>query len=174
MEWSGDCSGKVRCAVGMEKVTVGIAQGRVVSAGECLISYALGSCVGVCLYDGVRRIAGMAHIILPGSRYAARKDNPYKFADEGIYALMEEMKCCGAVPGNITAKIAGGARMFGDNTDRWPVGEMNVEAVKQTLSLLGIPLIASDTGGTHGRTILFYSENGKLEINTVRQKPFEL
>lgn len=152
----------------MDKAVVGIAEGRVVTGGQPLVSFALGSCVGVCMYDPGRKIAGMAHIILPEARYAAQRDNPYKFAEEGIPCLLEEMKRNGAVTSRITAKIAGGARMFGDAGARWAVGDMNVEAVKRALAAGGIPLAAEDTGGTHGRTITFYAEDGRLEISTVR------
>lgn len=172
MEWLGDCAGKVWGAVDMDKLVVGIAEGKVACADQLLVSYALGSCVGVCLYDPRRKIAGMAHIILPEAKYAATKDNPYKFAQEGIQALLEEMKSYGAGYSSITAKIAGGARMFGENGGRWPVGEWNVKSVERVLEERGIPLLAQDTGGTYGRTILFYAEDGRLEINTVRHAPF--
>lgn len=171
MERFEDSAGKVWGAVDMDKLVVGIAEGKVACADQLLVSYALGSCVGICLYDARSKIAGMAHIILPEARYAARKDNPYKFAPEGIRALLEEMKSYGAVYGSITAKIAGGARMFGGNGSRWPVGDWNVEAVERVLEERGIPLLARDTGGTYGRTILFYAEDGRLEINTVRHVP---
>lgn len=35
----------------MDKIIVGIAEGKVARENQVLISYALGSCVGVCLYD---------------------------------------------------------------------------------------------------------------------------
>lgn len=50
----------------MDKIIVGIAEGKIARGNQVLVSYALGSCVGVCLYDRQEHVAGMAHIILPG------------------------------------------------------------------------------------------------------------
>jgi len=152
----------------MDKIIVGIAEGKVARGNQVLISYALGSCVGVCLYDRREHIAGMAHIILPGREFAAQRDNAYKFADEGIHELMNQMKKQGARPAGLIAKIAGGARMFGASSGRMDIGRQNVEAVKRSLAQEGICLAAQDTGQNYGRTILFYAENGRLEVNTVR------
>ena len=48
-------------------VNVGIADLNVVKYPDVLATYALGSCVGICLYDHKAKIAGMAHILLPSS-----------------------------------------------------------------------------------------------------------
>ena len=75
----------------MEKIVVGISEGKTARPGQILISYALGSCVGICLYDVKNRIAGMAHIILPDRSYAVGQENGYKFATDGSRKLIEEM-----------------------------------------------------------------------------------
>ena len=152
----------------MDKIVVGIADGKVVSGNQVLVSYALGSCIGICLYDPQKRIAGMAHIILPGREYAANKENAYKFADDGVCELVKEMVGRGARENMLVAKIAGGARMFSSSNIHMDIGEKNTEAVKLSLARKGIPLMAQDTGKNYGRTIFFYGENGKLEINSVR------
>ena len=90
-------------------VVVGIAQGKAVTLPEKLITYALGSCVGVCLYDEKYRIAGMAHIMLPDAGLSLSQENPYKFADQGCRQLLKEMERLGASRCFITAKLAGGA-----------------------------------------------------------------
>lgn len=152
----------------MEQIIVGIAEGKTALTGQTLISYALGSCVGVCLYDEGKHLAGMAHIVLPSRLDAAKRDNAYKFADEGIYALIKEMTCRGAQPSRLTAKIAGGAKMFKTQGKEWEIGQRNVEAVRATLKKEGIRIIGEDTGKNYGRTILFYADNGQLEVRTVR------
>lgn len=152
----------------MDKIIVGIAEGKIARENQVLVSYALGSCVGVCLYDSQKHIAGMAHIILPGREYSAHGDNAYKFADEGIHELMIQMRERGARPYGLTAKIAGGARMFGTFSGGMDIGQQNVEAVRKSLAREGIRLLAQHTGQNYGRTILFYAENGRLEVNTVR------
>ena len=45
-------------------VTVGISDLNVVKAPDVLVTYALGSCVGICLYDPVSKVAGLSHIML--------------------------------------------------------------------------------------------------------------
>ena len=75
----------------MEKIIVGISEGKTARHGQLLVSYALGSCVGVCLYDVKIRIAGMAHLILPDRTYAVGQKNEYKFAADGTRKLLDEM-----------------------------------------------------------------------------------
>ena len=55
----------------MGLITVGIADLNVAKAPDTLVTYALGSCVGVCIYDNMKKIAGMVHIMLPLSTEAA-------------------------------------------------------------------------------------------------------
>lgn len=154
----------------MEKIVVGIGDGKIAREGQTLISYALGSCVGICLYDRYSRIAGMAHIILPESNHAVHKSNPYKFADEGIRTLICELERQGAKKRRLTAKIAGGAKMFSTGGIQWEIGYVNVETVKKVLSQERIPIVAQDTGKNYGRTIEFYVDDGRLEVRTVRHE----
>ena len=88
----------------MDKITVGIAEGRIAFGGQMLVTYALGSCVGICLYDSKIKIAGLAHIVLPDENSATVKSNPYKFAKSGIPALVTEMQKHGADKKRMTAK----------------------------------------------------------------------
>lgn len=149
-------------------VIVGIAQGNVVQKPDKLVSYALGSCVGVCLYDRGKKIAGMAHILLPSRRDAIDQTNPYKFADTGCERLLMEMMRAGAVRQSVTAKIVGGAKMFHTDGKTWGIGERNVKAVKTALATLGISLIGEDTGKDYGRTVLLDSETGMVTVKSVK------
>jgi len=134
-----------------------------------LITLGLGSCVGVALYDTKTKMIGLAHIMLPWSCQAKNKSNKAKFADTGIKLLLDEMVESGANRNSIVAKLAGGAQMFSYSavSDMIRVGERNVEATKKVLQELNIPVIAEDTGGKHGRTIEFFSEDGRLMIKTI-------
>lgn len=154
----------------MDKIAVGIGEGKIAADPQILISYALGSCVGVCLYDRGKKIAGMAHIVLPGKLSAVNRENPFKFADEGVRELLYRMERAGAARMRITAKIAGGAKMFETGSRQWEIGEQNVAAVKLALAEEGIRLVAEDTGNHYGRTILFFTGDGKLEVRTVRHE----
>ena len=154
----------------MDKLIVGIADGKIARKNQILVSYAIGSCVGVCLYDKQKQIAGMVHIVLPGGEIFMKQANPYKFADQGIRKLIQEMVRYGADPYRLTAKIAGGANMFQNNHATWEIGARNIEAVKKTLLDEKIYIAAEDIGKNYGRTIFFFSEDGKLEIHTARKQ----
>lgn len=151
-----------------ETITVGIADAKTAKRSDILVTYALGSCVGVCLYDPVLPLAGMVHILLPCKDDSTSKENEYKFADSGIYCLMKRMIALGADKNRLRAKIAGGAEMFQGAIYLQAIGERNVKAVKQTLHSLHIPIIAEDTGSDYGRSIWFSCENGELKIKTVK------
>lgn len=150
-------------------VRVGMADLNVCFAPEVITTLGLGSCVGIVLYDSTIQLAGMVHIMLPDSTKIMHNANKYKFADTGIRALLDKMIELGAKQDRITAKIAGGAQMFGfqSTSDLLRVGEKNVEATKLQLEMLRIPILAEDTGANHGRTIEFYPDTGQLLIKSV-------
>lgn len=150
-----------------ETLTVGIADAKIVSRNQTLVTYALGSCVGVCLYDAAVPLAGMVHILLPCKEDSTSQDNEFKFADSGIRTLMNRMMLQGADKKRISAKIAGGAEMFQGAVYLQAIGERNIKAVKDTLHSLHIPIVAEDTGKNYGRSIWFFCENGDLKIKTV-------
>lgn len=154
----------------MDKIIVGIAEGKIALGDQALISYALGSCVGICLYDWKNHIAGMAHIILPCRKNSINQKNIYKFADEGLRALICEMESKGAERKKLTAKLVGGARMFQTQGSRWEIGEQNVRAVKAVLYEEHIRLVAEDTGKNYGRTVLFYASDGRVEVSAMKHQ----
>lgn len=151
----------------MSVIIVGMADLRACRAPDTLTTLGLGSCVGVCLYDSATGIIGMAHIMLPSSG-AFGGQNRAKFADSAIDDLVKLMVGMGAGRAMLKAKLAGGAHMFsGSESNILKVGERNVQACTERLALLRIPVLASDTGGTHGRTIEFFPDAGRLKIRTV-------
>lgn len=152
----------------MERIIVGLAEGKIALENQYLISYALGSCVGICLYDRLHKIAGMAHVILPSKLESHDRRNPYKFADEGVDALIQEMKRHGAEQTWLIAKIAGGAKMFSAVGWEWEIGARNIRTVKKSLAKAGIQIAAEDTGKDYGRTISFFASDGRLEVKTVK------
>lgn len=152
-------------------ITVGIADLNIARNEESLVTYALGSCVGICLYDSALKVAGLAHIMLPFSGEMNRVAvQPYKFADTGIEELLKKMTAAGANPLRMTAKIAGGAQMFAamSSTAIAKIGERNVTAVKTVLAQKRIPLLAADTGADYGRTLYFYAQDGSVVIKSAK------
>ncbi|HOQ06603.1 MAG TPA: chemotaxis protein CheD [Clostridiales bacterium] len=141
------------------------------SVHPCIITtLGLGSCVGVALYDPVKKVAGLAHIMLPSSQQARNNSNIAKFADTAIVKLVQDMLALGAEKSRLIAKLAGGAQMFSfvdGSSEMLRIGARNVAAAKEVLNSLKIPIISEDTGGNYGRTIEIHSEDGKLKIRTI-------
>lgn len=158
-----------------EMIKVGMADLNVCLPPNAITTLGLGSCVGVVLYDPIKKISGMVHVMLPDSTKIRNNDNIAKFADTGITELIRQLVDLGANKKNLISKIAGGAQMFAfkSNNDMLRIGERNVEAVKQKLSVEGIRIVAEDTGLNYGRTIEFYPETGELYVKSVG-KPLKI
>lgn len=151
----------------MATKNIGISDMNIATYPDVLATYALGSCVGICLYDKEIKLAGLIHIMLPWSRESASPvENPLRYADTGITELVKKMCESGSSPSALTAKIAGGAQMFKSSSAIFNIGDRNVNAVKTVLSEYKIPIIAEQTGSNFGRTVFFYSENGDMEIRS--------
>jgi chemotaxis protein CheD len=152
-------------------IKVGMADLNVAAGGAVLKTTGLGSCVGVTLYDPVRKAAGMAHIMLPSSEIAREGQlNAAKYADTAIPALIARLHEIGAVKERLVAKMAGGAQMFAfaGGSEATRIGPRNVESTKLALEAENIPLLAEDTGAHYGRTIEFDSSTGVLVIRSVQ------
>ena len=137
------------------KITIGIADMKMAQNSGMLITYALGSCIGICLYDQKIKLGALIHIMLPLNMEPGRK-NTMKYADTGIRETLKMMEAKGASRSRITAKIAGGAKMFevkGGSLSN--IGQRNIESVHNTLKREGIKLLQEDVGGTVARTLLF-------------------
>lgn len=155
-------------------ITVGIADFNVAREDDTLVTYALGSCVGICLYDPVLKLAGLSHIMLPSIkefRESSSAAQTGKYADTAIELLMKKMLGMGAVKIRLRAKIAGGAQMFApvNNTTLAAIGERNVIAVKKELARLSIPIVAEDTGKNYGRTLYLTAADGVMRIKSVNK-----
>lgn len=148
---------------------VGIGEYRVAESPAVIVTRGLGSCVGVVLYDPVNRIGGLAHIMLPSSQEFSTYNNPYKFADLAIPALISDMRNKGCRA--LQARIAGGARMFAFGTDRpgFDVGNRNTAQVRSTLQKHSVPIVAEDVGGNFGRTVTLETDTGVVRVRTVGQ-----
>lgn len=151
------------------QLTVGMGEIQVVrGAGNVLTALGLGSCIGVCLYDPLVRVAGMVHVVLPQSQADKIGELPGKFADTAIPATVQRMLEMGASASRLKAAIAGGAQLFqfGSSTTL-DVGARNAEAVVAALRQAGIPLLAKDVGGSVGRTLRLISDNGLVVVRTI-------
>ncbi|MDR0903043.1 MAG: chemotaxis protein CheD [Ruminococcus sp.] len=155
----------------MAQKVIGIADLAVGKAEDTLVTYALGSCVGVSLWDADKKQGGLVHIMLPSSRENSNpSDNFRKFADTGIGELIQSLGLIGSQKSSLVAKIAGGAKMFATNNSLFNIGERNVEQVRRYLQLMRIPLKAHDTGLDYGRTVFFHVDTGILEVKATNKK----
>ena len=144
-----------------DKLIIGIADMNMAKGEGMLVTYALGSCIGICLHDPVLKLGALVHIMLPVNMEAGRK-TPMKYADTGIRETLRLMESKGASRNRITAKIAGGAKMFEvKNGNLGNIGQRNIESVHTILRQEGIRLTAENVGGTVARTLLFDVASGQ-------------
>jgi chemotaxis protein CheD len=162
----------------MQTLKVKIADLAVLRERGILLTVGLGSCVGIALHDAENKVGGLAHILLSCScqfENRANSFNPAKFADTAIPLLVEEMEKQGGKRSRMRAKIAGGSQLFSyRQSNGVSIGERNIEAVRQTLKKLEIPIRGEDVGGNYGRTMRFFVETGKVVISTVGKGEKEL
>ncbi|MHA6251273.1 chemotaxis protein CheD [Oceanobacillus sp. CAU 1775] len=154
-------------------VRVGIADLNVVREPDMIRTLGLGSCVGVVIYDTQKKVAGLAHVLLPDSSVAKQDSlNDYKYANTALPILVDRLLAMGARKFALKAKLAGGAEMFKipSGSDIMRIGPRNVEAVLKQLKMLQIPVIAQDVGGNIGRTIEFDPTSDKLKIRKVNKE----
>lgn len=150
------------------KLVVGIADMKLIRNGEGeLITYALGSCIGICLYDPAIKLAALVHVMLPINMETGRK-NPLKYADTGIRETLKQMEGLGARKTRIVAKIAGGAKMFDvpGGGSLGNIGQRNIESVHLNLRKEGIRLLKEDVGGSVARTLRFDAATGQGYIRS--------
>jgi chemotaxis protein CheD len=119
--------------------------------GDVLSCIGLGSCIGLALVDRGRGVAALAHVMLPASTRPGLQQ-PHKFADLAVPALLDAVRDHGALPLRLEAFLAGGAAMFqlGAGQD---IGARNEAAVRARLADFRIPVRAAVTGGRSGRTV---------------------
>ena len=143
-----------------------------------LVCLGLGSCVGVAIYDEVKKLAGMAHIMLSfadESRTQSEDFNGNKYANIAIPAMISDLEKKGCTRSNMKAKIAGGAQMFTsfDNENILDIGKKNIESVQKVLADEKIHIVSKDLGGNSGRTLRFNIETFKMLVRT-KDKTIEI
>ncbi|WP_429885162.1 chemotaxis protein CheD [Geoalkalibacter halelectricus] len=143
------------------------------TAEAICISTLLGSCVAACLYDPVKRVIGMNHFLLCGTR--SLTNTPLLFTESGRYGvhamelLINAMLKLGAEKRNLRAKAFGGATIIASNATSPGVGELNCRFIRTFLENEKIPLLAEDLGGIHGRVIYFLPEDYSVLVRRIRK-----
>ena len=148
----------------MEQIVVGMADCRVASqAGQVLATFALGSCIGLSVYDARARVGGMLHYMLPDSSIDPVRgvQNPYMFADTGIPKLIEQVCAKGGNKRQLVAHAAGGASIM-DPNNVFDIGKRNHLALRKILWKAGVLLSGEAVGGNNSRTVRLEIEGGRL------------
>ncbi|GAB4242994.1 MAG: chemotaxis protein CheD [Acidobacteriota bacterium] len=150
------------------KHVVGIAEFIVSNQpGDILITYALGSCLGITIYDPVAQVGGLLHVMLPLSSVSPEKakEKPAMFVDTGVPLLFKESYKLGAKKERIWVAVSGGASLRKGEQDCFEIGKRNILMLRKLLWRNGVLIKAEDTGGVNSR-------NMSLEIGTGRVTVF--
>lgn len=146
----------------------------VVGIGECVVSndpgatlvtYALGSCIAVVIFDPVVKIGGLLHYMLPDSNLDQEKAmrRPCMFADTGIPLLFQKAYQLGAVRSRIEVSVVGGAQVM-DTSETFNIGRRNHLAMRKIFWKAGVLVRSEDIGGTQSRTVRLEMESGRILV----------
>ncbi len=132
---------------------------------EVLITYSLGSCIAVCMYDESTHIGGMLHYQLPDSKVDPQRarEKPFMFADTGISLIIAKLVSMGANLKRIKVKIAGGAEMD-TGPKGFDIGKRNYLAIRKIMWKNGMFIDAEDIGGNLPRNMYMNISNGEVSI----------
>ena len=158
-------------AAGDQEIVVRVADLNVATGDQVLVTYGLGSCVAILLCEPQRRVAAMAHIMLPSLSLARRGERPGKTPHTAVPALVEAMVQLGADRRKITSRLVGGASLFAALTPPGSIqmGERNVVSCREVLNQQGIPLVSEQVGGESGRSVWLHASDGKAIIRSANQ-----
>ena len=150
----------------MEQVVVRMADCRVGQApGQILTTYALGSCIGLAVYDRATGVGGLLHFMLPDSAIdpSRGRDNPCMFADTGIPLLLQQVVALGASKRRLVVYAVGGAQMI-DREKVFDIGKRNCLATRKILWKEGVMLTGEVVGGDLSRTLRLEIGSGRIWI----------
>jgi len=139
-----------------------------------LVTYSLGSCIGVSIWDPGANVGGMLHYMLPDSNLSrARADgNPAMFADTGIPLLFRSAYELGANKKRMIVKVAGGSTLLDDN-GTFNIGKRNYLALRKIFWKNGVLIDAEHIGGQLSRTMRMNVGTGRVTVR-IRGKEIEL
>lgn len=147
-------------------ITVDLSDAKIAKTpGDVLVTYSLGSCIGVAIHDPKAGIGGMLHYQLPDSRLDAQRaiECPFMFADTGLKLLTQSLIAAGCQKKSMRVKIAGGAAMR-SGPSNFEIGKRNYLAIRKHLWKAGLLIEAEDVGGHSPRHLYLDIETGKVTI----------
>jgi chemotaxis protein CheD len=140
-----------------------------------LVTYSLGSCLGVTVYDPLKHVGGLLHLMLPESCIAPEKGvtSPFMFVDTGVPQLFKTFYNLGGDRSRVIIRVAGGAQ-FLDEQRTFNIGERNIQAFEEIIARNGLAIHAHDLGGFNSRTLRFDLATGKVSIHSPGCPPRQL
>ena len=153
----------------MNRHVVGLADIRLsADRGEELVTYALGSCLGVAIHDPVAGVGGLAHLMMPLSSNDPERaaEKPYLYVDTGLPRLFHAAYAAGAEKRRLVVKVAGGAALNEEADDVFQIGKRNFIVLRKLLWQNGVLLQGHDVGGRASRTMTLSIGTGEVTIKT--------
>jgi chemotaxis protein CheD len=158
------------------QVVVGVADMKVSNQqSEVLVTHALGSCIGVAIYDPAAKVGGILHFMLPDSNLDPGKaqEHPHMFADTGLPLLFRECYRLGAQKSRLRVKVTGGSQVLG-NREFFQIGRRNYAALRKIFLKNNVLINNEDVGGTKARTLFLEVATGNVWIKVMGQNTIEL
>jgi chemotaxis protein CheD len=150
------------------RVTIDISDAKVSNdPADVLVTYSLGSCIGVCLYDPATHIGGMLHYQLPSSKMDTERArrSPFMFADTGMALLIKKLISMGASKKRMDVRLAGGAAMA-TGPQGFDIGKRNYLAIRKVLWSNGMFINAEDVGGSSARNLYLNMDEGLVTVRS--------
>ncbi len=140
--------------------------------GSVVSTYALGSCLGITLYDPAKKVGGMLHAMLPSSKInnsTGRREA--MFLDTGMPILFKMLNHFGADIRQLECKVFGGAQVL--QADRFfKIGAKNIDTFDAMVREMGLNLKAREVGGQVNRTIKLHLQTGQVWVKTPNKVEF--
>ena len=152
----------------MTSIVVGVADCQISKNPDTtLVTYALGSCVGIGVFDPVCSVGGLLHVLLPESSLNMDKaaKNPHMFADTGVCALLNRCQELGAAKSRLRVWLAGGSAIM-DERGVFNIGKRNQLAVRKALWKAGLLTLCEDVGGQKSRTVRLDLSTGTFWVRS--------
>jgi chemotaxis protein CheD len=135
--------------------------------GITIVTYALGSCIGITIHDPVAKVGGLLHYMLPESSTNPEKasKNPFMFADTGVPLLFQEAYRLGGEKTRIRVRVVGGAQLL-DDSGYFNIGKRNYMALRKILGANNVLIQGEEVGGQVNRTVRLEIGSGKVWVKT--------
>ncbi|MDA8159878.1 MAG: chemotaxis protein CheD [Desulfobacteraceae bacterium] len=158
------------------KLIVGISDMKIgTKPDDELVTYSLGSCIGVAIWDPVAKVGALLHYMLPDSSIDKDKaeQKPYMFADTGVPRMFKEIYKYGALKERLKVYIVGGAQVM-DDSGMFNIGKRNQMIIRKMFWKNNVAVTKEDVGGAVNRTITLNVGSGNVRLKVSGQGEVEL